>query len=235
MNFARVALRLTCFSLGFLLIALAGCRHGGGTQNAAATVRLIDAAPDAQNLSVAVDGQRAWKHTTFRSNTGFQGVGEGTYKIDIDADTAGGRVSAHNYLQCRKGQAYTVVAFGQKNAPNEPPRLRIFSEEKSDPLPSNKVRLRFINAGTDLGPVDVLFNNIVGFGDIPVGARSAPILLDSGAYEVKVNQADALQGFTGPVSFHFLPGHAYTLVVMGRRDAGSGAGGLSLESFPDDQ
>ncbi len=226
-----------CFG-AFLLVCLAGtggCRTGGGGSQDDAAVRLINAAPETDDLSVAVDGQRVWKHAPFSSNTGFQGVGEGTYKVEINASQSGRRVTGYNYIQCEKGSAYTVVALSPGPDAGLAPMLRIFREQRDSPVPYDRVRLRLINAGTGMGSVDALFNNIVGLGDVGFGTRSAPILLDPGQYDVKVNATDEAPALVGPVSLQFQGGHAYTLVVVGRTGASSGPQSLTLEAFPDDQ
>lgn len=216
-----------------MAVGVTGCRSGGGSNDA--SVRLINAAPEAQDLSVSVDGQRVWKHAAFGSNTGFQGVGAGTYRVNIDAQVDGNRLTGRNYLMTQKGKAYTVVAISQEPSADEPPGLRIFSEDRNAPVPPGKVRLRVINAGDGLGPVDVLFNNIVGFGEVPFGARTQALLLDPGVYALKVNAADQVPSLTGPVSLHFLPGHAYTLVVMGKRGSDVNSQSISIAAYPDNR
>jgi hypothetical protein len=226
------SMRVSCLLLSLLLPGLAGCRHGQGPQDA--YVRLINAAPGAQDLSVAVDGQRVWKHSQFRSNTGYQGLGQGSYEVSVDAQGNEGHLTGRSYLLCQKGKAYTVVAVSQGAGGTTPPILRVFDEDKDAPVPSDKSRLRFINAGGGLGPVDVLFNNIVGIGNTTFGSRSQAVVLNPGGYDVKVIATGDVRALAGPLVLHFLPGHAYTLVVMGRREATAGPGALTLEAYPDD-
>jgi hypothetical protein len=225
-------LRVSCLLLGLLVLGLAGCRHGQGPQDC--YVRLINAAPGAQDLSVAVDGQRVWKHSQFRSNTGYQGLGEGSYEVNVDAQGNAGRLAGHSTLLCQKGKAYTVVAVTQGAGGTAPPVLRVFNEDNDAPVPSDKSRVRFINAGGGLAHVDVLFNNIVGIGDTPFGSRSQPVMLNAGVYDVKVIDTGDVRALAGPLVLHFQPGHAYTLIVMGRREAMVGPEALTLEAYPDD-
>ena len=197
-------------------------------------MRLIDAVPEAEDLAVSVDGQRGWRHAAFRSNTGFQGIGEGTYQINIAGLVGGVRREGRNYLLCQKGKAYTVVAISPEPSSSEAPALRIFNEDKSNPVPPGKARLRLINADAGTGPVDVLFNNIVGFGDTPFGSRTQPLLLDAGVYEFKVNAASDMEPLMAPMSLRFLPGRAYTLVAMGNPGSDR-TQGVSLVAYPDNQ
>lgn len=218
--------------LGALVLGSAGCRRGGGGRDDA-LVRLINAAPDTEDLSVAVDGQRVWRHSSFRSSTGYGGVGEGTYQVDITAQQGGQRLTGRNYIQCRKGRAYTVVAFGRGPNIVEAPALRIFNDPREITVPANKIRLRLINGAGDLGGVDVLFNNIVGLQSVAFGSRSEPILLDAGWYDVKLYGAGGVDALTAPVRIGFQSGRSYTLVAMGRRGMGVRPQALSLIAYPD--
>ncbi len=236
MNTSSLALRRRALALplllGFLVLDVAGCRRGGGGGNDA-LVRLINAAPDAQDLSVAVDGRRVWQHSSFRSSTGYGGLGEGTYQIDVTAQQGGQRLTGRSYLQCRKGQAYTVVAFSHRPNVAQAPTLRIFSDPREAAVPANKIQLRLINGAGDLGSVDVLFNNIVGLQSVAFGSRSEPILLEAGWYDVKLYSAGSVDDLTAPVRMGFRAGRSYTLVAMGRRGTGAGSQALSVLAYPD--
>lgn len=219
---------LSLLLLGVGLLAVNGCRTGG--RRADAWVRLINAAPDAENLSVAVDGQRVWRHSEYRSNTGYGGVGAGTYQVDITAEQDGQRLTGRNYVQCRKGMAYTFVAFSRATNTAEAPGVRIFSDPREIAVPPGKIRLRLINGTSGLGSVDLLFNNIVGLPNVAFGARSEPILLDTGSYDMKLFAAGGGGTLSAPVRVRFQSGRSYTLVAMGNR-----ASGLSLIAYPDDR
>lgn len=221
---------LALMLLGVLALGACGCRRGGGGRDDA-LVRLINAAPDAEDLSVAVDGQRVWRHSSFGSSTGYGGVGEGTYQVDITAQQGGQRLTGRNYIQCRKGRAYTVVAFSRGANVVEAPALRIFNDPREVAVPPNKIRLRLIHGVGDLGAVDVLFNNIVGLQSVPFGSRSEPILLDAGYYDVKLYTTAG--DLTDPVRLGFRAGRSYTLVAMGRRGGNVGPQPLSLIAYPD--
>lgn len=218
---------ISCLAAISGLVILTGCRQ----QSHDAAVRLINAAPGSQNVSAAIDGQVVWKHSKFGSNTGYRGIKAGSYKIDINADPADSGIVKHSDLECVKGKAYTVVNFGKTAGLHGSSNLRIFVGALKAPIPRDKARIQFINATRGVGRVDVLFDSIVGFANVPVGSRSAPTMLNSGAYHVQLNKANQLQTFSGPLVLHFLPGRSYTLVAMGAY--GAAQNGLSLKSFSD--
>lgn len=208
------------------LLTVGGCRTGGSGRNDA-LVRLINAAPDAEDLSIDVDGKHVWRNSSFRSSTGYGGLGEGTYQVDISAQQNGQRLTGRSYIQCQKGLAYTVVAFS-RGAIAAAPVVRIFSDPREISVPPGKVRLRLINGASGLGGVDLLFNNIVGLQGIAFGARSEAILLDAGSYDMKLFAAGDADTLPSPVRVRFQPGHSYTLVAMGRRGTD-----LTLIAYPD--
>lgn len=203
-----------------LALLLGGCRHG---DDDAAQVRLINAVPDPAELSVAVDGHPVWKHSPYRDNTGYQKIKQGKYNVEV----AAGESETKKEIAFEKGRTYTVVALGV--ARTAPPGFRVFSDEREAPIPDGKARVRFINAVTGLGGVDVLFNNIVGLKHVIYGHRSDALLLDAGTYDIKANATEEITPLIGPISLRLDSRRGYTLVAMGRRVAG----GLTLEVYPD--
>ncbi|MDQ2798894.1 MAG: DUF4397 domain-containing protein [Armatimonadota bacterium] len=214
--------------LALCALLLSGCRFGGGghDENDVA-VRLINGVPNAPELSVAVDGQRVWRHSVYRNNTGYQTVPAGTY--DVNVASGGVPILAYKPLAFEKGQAYTVLALGLLRGGETPAEVRVFADDAGERVPSDKARLHFINAAPGMGSADVLVNNIVGLKEVEFGRRSEAILLQDGAYDIKVNVADSVETLIGPVNVRLEPGHSYTLVAMGQPSTHS----LTLEAYPD--
>lgn len=224
---------LRCGVIALVGLSVAGCRNGGDDNSDGALVRLINASPRTQDLAVAVDGKRVWRHSLFRSNTGYASVEPGDYKVAVEARQDGRLVSGGSFLTCDAGRAYTVLALGHTGT--GVPDLRIFGEAKDAPVPTDRVRVRFVNAvAGGGGDADLLFNNIAGLPGVVYGSRSGAILLEPGAYDVKVNTAGEAATLAGPVNLRLQAGHAYTLVAMGEADATDPQQSLSLELYPDD-
>lgn len=220
--------------LAALCLGTSGCRTGGDDEGHDAQVRLINAAPDTEDMAVAVGGRRVWKHSPFRSNTGYGGVKAGTYPVTLEARRGGQMVSSSADFVCAQGHAYTVLALD--GAGPGAPEMRIFSEDRDDPVPSGKARVRFVNAVTGAGKQDMIINNIAALTDVLPGSRSHALLLAAGAYDVKVDAAGDADALVGPSNLRFQAGHAYTLVSMGRAgtDATDPQQAVSLELYPDD-
>jgi len=180
---------MRCGAFALVALNVTGCRTSSDDNGNDALVRLINASPRAQDLAVAVDGKRVWHHSLFRSNTGYASVAAGSYKVAVEARQGGRLVSGSSFLTCDKGRAYTVLTLGRSG--DGAPDVRIFGEDRDAPVPAGRVRVRFVNAiAGGNGEADLLFNNIAGLPSVAYGSRSGAILLEPGAYDVKVNAAE---------------------------------------------
>ncbi len=213
---------------GILAALLAsGCRTGS-QDDGAASVRLINAVPDAGGLDVSVDGKRVWSREQFHSSTGYKNVSAGTYPVQIDAEGPGTTLLTKS-LMLGKRQRYTLLALGQAGRGGAPARVQVLPEEAKTALPPGKAALRLINAAPGTAAVDLVVNTIVGLKSVGYGRRSAPLLLASGHYTVQLAVPGAALMLGGPVSLDLAPGQSYTLIAMGRTSNQS----LSLEVYPD--
>lgn len=207
--------------LGSVLLG-AGCKtkSDGGD---GARVRLINAAPNADGLTVSVNGDRAWKNAAYRSSSGYQMIAAGTYPVRMDAAKLGA-VPAR-LLSFEKGHAYTVLALGASQGGGT--RLEVL-EDGTAPPAAGRAALRFVNASTNGIRLDLVVNSIVAAKGVTFGGSSA-LTLDGNTYDLQVVAYDTADVLAGPVSLRLEPGRTYTLVAMGDPDDGS----LSLEAYPD--
>jgi len=221
------------FSLSGLLfigalsaLFVSGCRLTPRSEGGAAQVRLINAVPDAGGLNISVDGQRVWKRSLFRSNTGYQSVASGTYPVRMDSVSFGATLLVRP-LSFEKGHDYTVLALGQTRG-GRPADMEVLEDEPPGRGEPGKTTLRLVNAALGLEPVDLVVNNIVGLKAVAYGKRSPVLMLDSGSYDLKIVPADTPDTLVGPLTLRLEPGRTYTLVAMGRASDQT----LSLEAYP---
>jgi hypothetical protein len=175
-----------------------------------------------------VDGQRVWKQSGFRSNTGYQEIAAGAYPVRMDSASFGATLLVRS-LSFEKGHGYTVLALGQMRSGGRPADLEVLEDEPPGRVEPGKTTLRLINAALGLEPVDLVVNNIVGLKAVAYGKRSPALTLDSGSYDLKIALADTPDALVGPLTLRLEPGRAYTLVAMGRVSDQT----LSLEAYPD--
>ena len=205
-----------------------GCRTRSHSEGGEAQVRLINAVPDAGGLNVSVDGQRVWKRSLFRSNTGYQGISAGTYPVRLDSASFGATLSVRP-LSFEQGHDYTVLALGQVRGGGRTVAVQVLEDDPPGQGEPGKTTLRLVNAAQGLEPVDLVVNNIVGLKAVAYGKRSPVLTLDGGRYDLKIVPADTPDTLVGPVTLRLESGRAYTLVAMGRASDGT----LSLEAYPD--
>ena len=210
------------------VLCVSGCRYGSHSDENDAHVRLINAVPEGNGLNVFVDGKKAWKRSLFRSSTGYENIPAGTYPVRFDLADTDATLLVRS-LSFEKGHTYTVLALGQGLNGKRPAEVQVFEEEPKAPDNSEKARVRFVNAAHGLLPVDLVVNNIVGLKSVAYGKHSQTLSLDGGSYDMKLVAADTPDTLLGPVSFHLEPGHAYTLVAMGKASDQT----LTLEVYPD--
>ncbi len=218
----QIWLAVVGVGLGSALLG-AGCKtkSDGGD---GARVRLINAAPNTEGLTVSVNGDRAWKNAAYRSSSGYQPIAPGTYPVRLDAAKLGA-VPARS-LSFEKGHAYTVLALGANQGGGT--HLEVL-EDGADVPAGGRAGVRLINASLDGKPLDLVVNSIVAAKSVSYGGRSGVLPLDGGTYDLQIAAADTPNILVGPVSLRLEPGRTYTLVAMGDPDDGS----LSLEAYPD--
>lgn len=224
----RVILLLGLAVGALAILGVAGCRNKTPEAGEAASVRLINAVPDAGGLDVSVNGRRVWKRATFRSSTGYQAVASGTYPVTLDADGPGVTLLTQS-LSFDKNRNYTLLALGQAEG-RDAAQVQVWPDEKPERLAPGKAGVRLVNAAPGTPPVDLVVNTIVGVKGVAYGRRSEPLALDSGDYDLQLAAAGTATMLTGPVHLSLAPGHAYTLIAMGRPGSRQT---LSLEAYPD--
>ena len=204
-----------------------GCRTGS-QDDGAASVRLINAVPDAGGLDVSVDGKRVWSREQFRSSTGYKNVSAGTYPVQIDADGPGTTLLTKSLVLGKK-QKYTLLALGQATRGGVPARVQVLPEDAEAALPPGKASVRLINAAPGIISADLVVNTIVGLKSVGYGRRSVPLVLAGGHYMVQLAVPGTAQMLSDAVPLDLAAGQAYTLIAMGQASNQS----LSLEIYPD--
>ena len=207
-------------------LGLTGCRNGSSDGDAA-SVRLINAVPDAGGLDVSVGGKPVWRQAEFRSSTGYKKVSSGEYPVQIDAAGPGTTLLTKT-LSFDKKQSYTLLALGMARPGAAPTRVQVLPDD-AVPLPPGKSALRLINAAPGTPSVDLVVNTIVGLKSVGYGRRSASVLLESGRYTVQLARPDTAQMLTSAVTLDLKPGQSDTLIAEGQ----AGAHTLTLEVYPD--
>lgn len=226
MNRLMLQVGLTVGALA--VFGVSGCRNKTPDAGDMASVRLINAVPDAGGLDVSVNGRQVWKQAAFRSSTGYQSVSAGTYPVTLDADGLGTTLLTQS-LSFDKNRNYTLLALGQASGRNNA-QVQVLPDEPAERLAPGKASVRLVNAASGTASIDLAVNTIVGIKSVEYGRRSEPLVLDSGEYDLQLAAAGTAAMLTGPVHLALFPGHAYTLIAMGQPGSRQA---LTLEAYPD--
>lgn len=214
-----------------LFLALPGCRLAGGSDPSDCSVRLIDAIPDAQDMRVAVNGQKVFHGCAFRSGTGFQDIPPGRYQVY--AAVQGESADLHLPIvavDAKPDHRYTALAMGMDGGS---PKAHVAVYEDTidpNPIPRDQAIVRVVSAVPDAGSVDVLVNGIVAFKSLRFGDRSEPLPLAALPYEWSVKEAGSyVTPLAGPITLKLHGGRSYLIVLMGKASDQT----LGIEQFED--
>lgn len=202
-------------------VLLSGCRgHGGGDD---AQVRLINALPSRNELSVAINGKTVMRRSHFGDSTGFVGVKPGRYGYSI-SDNYG--PITRGDLSARAHDRYAVVVAPGRRQGEGAGALNV---PMMGEIPRGKVAVTFVQAGEVGTSVDLLLNNVVGDADVRLAEAPHTLVLTEGNYELKANAAGDPYTTFAEASLRAASGHTYLVVLTGRRDVTS----LSLRVYDD--
>jgi len=180
-------------------------------------VRMVNAIPDANGLSVTSDDRSVFSGVDYKAVTQYQEIDETIARFRLLGSGRDTTIATNNEILV-DGSRYTVIALPESNGGV---RLRVLKDElKAD---SGKARLRVVHALSDAGEIDVLvsgrseplFDNVnngseAGFAD--VNAANTTITVRSNDGKQLVRRQLKLEA-----------GHAYTMVLTtssnGKADA----------------
>lgn len=209
-----------------------------------ARLRVINAVPDAQSISVGAPGnQEAMVDgVQFPNASDYQTVNPGTYDLEVRNADSGQTLVAAPGIQVDAGQVYDLFALGQVASGNVQllPLVTPVAAPCSQTLgvgqPTDSC-LRVINAAPDTGPVDVYIGQAPIAQGLEFGAASTFTAAPNGEQQLRivpagapVDQAviDMTQGLTA--------GSAAQIVVSGLgQDLQATIAGVDLRALPQNQ
>lgn len=177
-------------------------------------VRFVNALPSPGSVDISADDRTVFSAVNFKTVTDYQEIHENAAKFKMRIAGADS-VLADNNEGLRDGARYTVVSMPDADGK---PRLRVVTDEvATDPT---KTRLRVIQAAPSIGEVDVaiagqkeaLFTGVnyaseAGYKDFAPMTATIEIRQDK-AHIPPIRIKD----------MHLEAGHAYTIVLTGRKN-----------------
>ncbi len=135
--------------LSLLLALLPGCQSVMMTTDTSATIRFIDASPDAPGLDIYENTTAIAYNLGFGTITSYIPVTPGTYTFSADA--AGTRQVLIANKQTLAGEHHYTAIIGNIQASLQE---NIFTDQTA-PAPTGQVSFRFIDQATKVGAVDI--------------------------------------------------------------------------------
>lgn len=200
-------------------------RSGGETSSAAAAeaiekrnlalVRVVNVIPDGDPVTIWAGDSAAFSDVGYRTATPYREITDNMFNFQIRAGGVDSESLAENRESLDDGGHYTIVALPSKDDGQR--TLRVLNDDQK-PVPSGKVRMRFVNgiAGdedVDLfvrGREDPLFDD-VGFATEAGWSDFDPI-----AGTLVVRPDDRQTSLATLANVKLEPGKSYTFVLAGR-------------------
>ncbi len=175
-----------------------------------AQVKLVHAAPSTGAVNALVDGIVTFANVPYQSASSYAGVASGTHTVTVETASVPGAVIATaqppfvpatdtSLVLMGAPGAQTVVALGDTNLPGT----------------LGRARLRFVNAGSDVGPVDVLVNFAKVFSSVGNGAATTYIEELEDSYTITFDYAGTTSEIVSVPGVALTAGRTYTMYLIG--------------------
>lgn len=154
-------------------------------EEAPAQIRVLHLSPDAPNVDVYANGDRAVQNIEFTRGTGFLEVPADEYRFEVTATGDTNAVLTLD-LELEAGQAFTAVAFDRLE------NIQALAlPESTEPVESG-ARIRVVHAAVDVGQVDVLDadTNDILLDDVDFGAATAQFAAPAGVHSFGLDLDD---------------------------------------------
>ncbi len=184
--------RVLTFVLFLVTVALAGCgSKGGGGGNA--RIRVLNAIPDANSISLAFDtNPPVVSGLAFEQTTQYMGVDSGSREFKVSAN--GGASNVIDTTLNIGSSDYTYIVYGPVSAAVG----GLFQDTGFNAPASGNFALRFINSAAGVGPLDLYLTapgidintTSATVANVGYGNASAFATVPNGSYEIRVTAAN---------------------------------------------
>lgn len=162
-----------------LLLDVNGAQQRRVARNTLANVKFVNAAVQTGAVNALVDGTALFTSLGLALPTGYSTVGSGTRAITFEAAATPGAPIASVSPTLAPTTDSTVIVTGLAGSTH----AVVLTDNNLPPNPGN-ARFRFVNSSIDVGPLDVLVNNVKQVSAIAQDSASGYIELASGTYTI---------------------------------------------------
>ncbi|HEX7271741.1 MAG TPA: DUF4397 domain-containing protein [Casimicrobiaceae bacterium] len=198
-----------------LTLVLGACSHSGG--GGSTNMRVVNAVPDANSITVTVNDQIIVSNLPFQGLTQYRGADSGNQEFKVSAN--GGTSNAiDTTLSLSNNANYTYIVFNPVSSAS----AQLIIDSGIGSPPSGDFSIRIINVASGIGPVDVyltppgtdLNSTSPTIANTPVGGVSLVFSPAAGALELRATAAGTKDVIYDTPPQAFVSGNIYEAVVL---------------------
>jgi hypothetical protein len=175
-----------------------------------AQLKLVHAAPNTAPVNALIDGTVTFANVPYQSASLYEGVSSGPHTVTVEAASAPGAVIATAQPPFVPATDTSLLLMGLPGA-----QTAVVLSDKNLPGTVGRARLRVVNAGSDVGPVDVLVNFAKVFSGIGNGAASTYVEELEDSYTITFDLAGTTSEILTVPGVALTAGRTYTMYLVG--------------------
>ena len=175
-----------------------------------AQVKLVHAAPNTGPVNALIDGTVTFANVPYQSASSYAVIASGPHTVTVETAGVPGAVIASAQPPFPSATDTSLVLMGV-------PGAQTIAALADTNLPGaiGRARVRFVNAGSDVGPVDVLVNFAKVFSNVGNGAPSTYIEELEDSYTITFAYAGTTTEIVSVPGVALTAGRTYTMYLIG--------------------
>ena len=175
-----------------------------------AQLKLVHAAPGTGAVNALIEGTIVFANVPYQTASSYEAIASGPQAMTVEAAATPGAVIAAVQPPFVAATDTSVVVMGLPGVQ----RAIALTDTNLPPI-LGRARVRFVNAGSDLGPIDVLVNFAQVFSGIGNGAASDYVQELEDSYTVTFDVADTTTEILTVSGVALTAGRTYTMYLIG--------------------
>jgi hypothetical protein len=176
-----------------------------------AQLKLVNAAPDTAAINALVDGTVTFANVPYQAASAYQGVPSGTHTVTVEAAATPGAVIASAQPTFAAATDTSIFVSGVAGA-----QTAVVLTDTNLPPTLGRARLRFVNAGSDVGAVDILVNFANVFSNVAPNAASTYVEELEDSFTITFDRAGTTSEILTVPSVALTAGRTYTMYLVGK-------------------
>ena len=212
----RAIVTVVAYSAGSAKLANAALLFSDDTgtsqilSNPFARIKVAHAAPDYPFIDMLVDNSVSFSNVPYKGVSSYLTVAAGAHTLKIEPTSVPGSFIATGPATLAGGHDYTVFATDVGGTA----KFTLLSDSNLPPV-SGRVRVRFVNATTDVASMDVLVNFVKQVGALPDYSASQYLDLAPAIYSLTFNTAGTTSAVLTLPAVQLDANLRYTIYVVG--------------------